>query len=407
MGYFKATLRGISWMGALRAATRLTAFVRIAILARILVPDQFGSYGIALLVLGFLEIITESGINLVLIQEKKDIDKFIDTAWVFSILRGFLISIIIIFVARLISTFFNLSDAYNLLLLTALVPAVRGFINPSIVKLQKELMFSKEFFYRFSIFFVDSAVAIALALITKNPTSLILGLVAGALYEVVFTFLAVSPRPRFLFDFRKVKYIIKRGKWVTGFAVFDYLYTQGDNAVVGKILGAYSLGIYQNAYKISLLPLTEFGDVLYKVTVPVFVKISSEKERLKRAFIKNVLGTLGLVIPAGILIFLFSKEVVLIILGNNWTQAIPVFRILVFLGIIRGVANSTNSLFVSTQNQKFVTITTFVSALTLIVTIVPLVYTFGVLGAAYSAILGTVFAIPFNLYFVRKLLFEK
>src|SRR3972149_7871504 len=91
MGYFRDTLNGIGWMGALRGVTRGLALVKTAILARVLLPAQFGIYGIATLVLGLLEMMTETGINIFLIQEKKKVDDYVDSAWAVSIIRGILI----------------------------------------------------------------------------------------------------------------------------------------------------------------------------------------------------------------------------------------------------------------------------------------------------------------------------
>ena len=70
MGYLKDTLKGISWMTGLQVLVKAVAVGKIAVLARILSPSQFGSYGIALLVLGLLEVLTETGINVFLIQER-------------------------------------------------------------------------------------------------------------------------------------------------------------------------------------------------------------------------------------------------------------------------------------------------------------------------------------------------
>ncbi|KKT32727.1 MAG: Membrane protein involved in the export of O-antigen and teichoic acid, partial [Candidatus Woesebacteria bacterium GW2011_GWB1_44_11b] len=63
MGYFGETLRGVSWIGGLRVTTRTIAFIKIAILARLLLPEQFGFVGIALLAVSFFEATTETGIN--------------------------------------------------------------------------------------------------------------------------------------------------------------------------------------------------------------------------------------------------------------------------------------------------------------------------------------------------------
>ena len=143
MGYLKDTIKGFSWLLGFRGFSRLMTFLRTAILARILLPSQFGVYGVAVLVLAFLEIITETGINVFLVQLKKEIDEYLDTAWIISIFRGLIVSLLIIFTTPFIVSFFKVPDAQPLLYLVSLVAVIRGFINPSIVKFQKHLEFNK------------------------------------------------------------------------------------------------------------------------------------------------------------------------------------------------------------------------------------------------------------------------
>src|SRR3989344_3910848 len=151
MGYLSDTVRGVSWMGVLRASTRSLTFVKIVVLARFLSPNEFGLFGIAMLALAFLEIITETGINIFLIQEKADLKEYNNTAWVVSILRGVLMSLALFLFTPYIASFFNSPGAIQLLYLTSLVPLVRGFINPAVVRFQKELLFNKEFSLRLAL----------------------------------------------------------------------------------------------------------------------------------------------------------------------------------------------------------------------------------------------------------------
>ena len=105
MGYTKDTMRGVGWVGGLRLITRIVSFARIAILARLLSPVQFGVFGIAMLVTALLEVLTETGINVILVQEKNDIKEYVDSAWIVSIIRGIIISIVIFFSAAFVSGF--------------------------------------------------------------------------------------------------------------------------------------------------------------------------------------------------------------------------------------------------------------------------------------------------------------
>lgn len=402
MGYLKDSIRGLSWMTTFRVLYRLIGVLRISIIAHILSPASLGVFGIVAIVLGFLEIITETGINIFLIQEKDDIDNYIDTAWVVSIFRGFLVSILMIVSAPFISKFFHSKDSLPLLYISSIIPIIRGFINPSIVKFQKELEFNKEFLYRISVFSVDCLISVILVAIYKSPMGIVVGLLTGVIFELTYTFIVARPIPKFSFDKIKINKILNRGKWITLFGISDYLYTQSDNVIVGKMLGTAPLGIYQNAYKISTAPLTEVGDVFFRVAVPVFSKISTDKKRLKKAFIKNSFANVILMSFLGILIYIFAGPIVNIIFGKGWESAIPVVKLLSILGVVRGVASSVNSLFVAKINQKYSAIVTLTSVFGLLITIVPLVRLYGIIGAGVATIIGTVISLPLTIYYVRK-----
>lgn len=403
MGYFKDTVKGISWMASLRLITRIFTFVRIAIIARILTPSQFGLFGIASLVLSLIEILTETGINVFLIQEKREIKKYLDTAWIISIVRGVLITLSIIIITPFIVMFFNVPDILSLLLFISIVPLIRGFINPSVVKFQKNLLFHKEFYFRTSLFFIDSLISVILAFITRDVSSFVWGLVVSAFFEAILSFLIIKPTPVLKLNFHIAKEIISCGKWVTASGIFNYIFSNGDNIVVGKLLGTASLGLYQTGYKISTLPISEVSDVIAKVTFPVFVKISSDYKRLKKAFIKSILIVFLFTIPFGLILFIYTKEIVNLVLGEQWLDVIPAVKVLAIFGIVRTVSGYCTALFLGVKKQKFVTIVTFVSAFGLMIVIVPLVLKFGIVGAAFSALIGSILSIPFFVYLYRKI----
>ena len=180
MGYAQTALRGISWIWALRFLTRGFSFLRIAIIARVLTPSLFGLYGIAALVLSLVEVFTETGINILIIQGNENLKKIVSTAWVVSIARGIIISLIIVLSMPLITYFFNAPDVSYLILLISIVPLLRGFINPSIIRFQKELEFKKEFYFRGFLFALESILAIVFVYILADPAGIIYGLIAGA-----------------------------------------------------------------------------------------------------------------------------------------------------------------------------------------------------------------------------------
>ena len=403
MRYLNITLKGASWIGGARGFIRVITFIKLAVLARLLTPYDFGLFGIASLILALLEILTETGINVFLLQAKDSIEKYLDTAWIISLVRGLVISLIVFVLAPYISSFFKNQNSINILRLTALIPLIRGFINPMVVKFQKDLEFNKEFYFRVSLNLVEFLAAVYFAVIMRSAESLVIAMVISAIAEVILSFVLFKTKPGFTFSLNLAKNIIKQGKWITGYSIFSYVLTQGDDIAVGKILGQTSLGIYQNAYKISTLPMLEVHDVLLKVTFPIYAKIKDDTKRLKNALKKQIVFTFLMSVIIGTILYLFSENVVLIVLGPNWISAVPIVRILAFLGTIRGISYSFNSLFLALEKQKYVTYITFVSTLFLLITIIPLIKHYHMAGAAMSEMIGALAALPFAFYYMHKI----
>lgn len=390
-------------MAALTGLVKGIAVLKIAVLARILTPSQFGTYGIALLVLGFLEVLTETGINIFLIQEKDKTEKYLDSAWVVSILRGGLIAVVILSISPLVALFFKTSQVTGLLRLVSLVAFVRGFINPMKVSFQKNLMFTKVFLFQGSLYLVDAAVAIGVGISTRSESAMIISMLVAAVVEVFLSFVVFRQRPKLRWQKEKFLKVINSGKWITGAGVFSYIFQNIDNAVVGKFLGTANLGFYQQAYSISTLPVSGVSEVFNKVMFPVFVKISEERKRLKLAFYK-VFGLIFIAALAfGIAIFFFSRPVILIFLGEKWLSIEPVLKILAIFSVLKSVLNSTYSLFLSLKMQKTVMLSELCGIAGMGLAIYPMVSKYGILGAAYSTIIAVVCSLPVVIISISKI----
>lgn len=402
MGYFQQSLKGVGWVAALRGSTRAIALIKAALIARILLPAEFGLFGIAFFTLAFLEVLTETGVNTVLLQKKQGIKDFLPTALSISILRAIFIATVLFFCAPFVANFFKLPEATGLIRATSLVSLLRGFINPSIVLFQKNLEFGRDFVFRASVFSFDAVVAILVTYITRSPMGLVWGLVAGVILEIILSYLMIKPRVWPAWRGEKAKYIIRRGKWMTGAGIFQFFFREGDDAVVGRTLGSSALGLYQMAYKIATLPISEVADVLAKVTLPVFVKIGSDKARLKKAYFKTTLAVSAFAFFAGVGLIIFAELLVRIILGENWLAAVPALQVVSVYAILRASLQPSLTLLISLDKQENLTMITLVGIVAMFVSIFPLVNLYGIVGAGISTIVGVVIQLPLTYYYVKK-----
>ncbi|HUD44029.1 MAG TPA: oligosaccharide flippase family protein [Patescibacteria group bacterium] len=405
MGYTKDVIKGVSWTGLLSFSTKLVGFIEALILARILLPSQFGAYGIAMLALGLLETLTETGVNIVLVQEKET-ERYISSAWIVSIARGLIIMLVLLAVSPFIANFFHSPGSLILLLLISIVPFFRGFINPSVVKFQKELNFRKNFWYQMIILFVNTAISITITFMTKQPIGIIIGLLAGVITELFLSFIVVSPRPRIQFEKEYIFKIFHRGKWITLGGIFDYLFYNSDNIAVGRILGATSLGIYQLAYSLAVMPLVEISNVFIYVTFPIFTKLSNDRPRLKNAYFKTVLGICLLAIPF-VLVFIIFPQIFVYILGQKWSAITSILPVLALLGFVKAISGSSSALFLSELKQKYVMSITLITIVGMLLALVPLINRYGMIGAGEAALIGSVIPLPVIIYFIWKIFRNK
>jgi O-antigen/teichoic acid export membrane protein len=217
------------------------------------------------------------------------------------------------------------------------------------------------------------------------------------------SFYFIKPTPKLKFEKNYIKEIFHKGKWITAYSVFNYIGENGDNIVVGRVLGASILGLYQMAYKVSYLPLSEITDVVNTVIFPVYSKIEGDRIRLLEAFWKTT-GLISIFTTlAGAIIFLFPTQVITIILGSQWIGAASVLRVLAVYGILRAALGPASAMFLAAGKQNYVTAMTFIRFAALVITIYPLVLMYGMMGAGYSALLSALVEVPVILFLIIRI----
>lgn len=403
MGYRKDAIKGIGWIGLLRVATRLSTLLKTAILARLLTPTDFGQFGIVAITLGFFETVTETGVNQVLIQSDRPIHDILDSAWVVAIVRGFAISVLIAISARPLTSFFGDPAVFPLILLASLIPAMKGFINPMIVNFYKDLKFDQEFKFRGILLAADLIVSLSVALATRSALAFIAALLVGGALEVVLSFLWCKVWPKFRYTKTYLAEIVGYGKWITLAGAGYWLSAQLGDLVTGKLFGTASLGIYQAAYKVSTLPVTEISGTINQVAFPVMSKVKTDKERLIKIFSSTFLSTNAIGIGIAVVIFLFPSLVVSIVLGPQWTAAASILRLLAVFGILRTIESSLQPLFLAVGKPNVPAIGNLLKVAVLAVGLF-LWAPQGLIGVSSAAVVSAIAVMPYYIVSVLPVL---
>jgi len=398
----KRVISGGIWVFSLRITNRLISLARTLIIARLVLPEDFGIIGIALLFISALETFTVTGFDTALVQRSSVEDRFWDTAWIAAALRGAALAGLIYLAAPWVGAFFGRPDSVSIIRIMALWPLVRGFTNMGVWRFVKDLNFRRQFVYEFSITFADAAVAIPLAIIYRNVLALAAGILAGQVAGLVVSWLYHPLSVRFRFDRAAFKELFGFGRWITGSSILNFLLIQGDDLVVGRMLGATPLGLYQMAYRLSCLPATEIAQVISKVTFPAYSKMQDDPERVGAAFLRVVRFTTLASFPLGVIIVMLGPDFVRVVLGPNWEPMIPAFQILAVYGVIYSVGSCLGPVLVGMGRPDVLTKIQFAKLLIMLAIIFPMVKYWGIAGAAGAAAVNAVIMNPVGDYIVMK-----
>ena len=161
-------VKGGFWVFSLRITQQVFSLIRLIILARILSPNDFGLMGIALLVMATLDTFSQTGFQQALIQKKKDIKSYLDSAWTVLILRGFVLFTILYFIAPYAAIFFKAPEAKPIIQVIGFSVLLQAFTNIGVIYFQKELEFNKQFIYQLAGTLADFIVAVSAVLILRS-----------------------------------------------------------------------------------------------------------------------------------------------------------------------------------------------------------------------------------------------
>jgi len=379
-------VRSTFWAGAFKVTERTLRFVRTIIVARLLSPTDFGLFGLACLAMDILDRFSETGVKTALIQKKEKSEEFLDTAWTINLLRNVFLFSLLFFGAPFIARFFNNLSAAPLMRVVGVIMIVRGITNIGTVYFIKELDFRKQFVLRSSGTLANVIVTLTTAFILRNAWALVWGYLAGSVANCIVSYIIHTYRPRFSFELPKAKELLNFGKWIFGSSILIFLITQGDDILVGKILGLTALGLYQMAYAISNLPATEITHVISQVTFPAYSKLQSNIPKLKDAYFRILQLTLFVSLPLAAGIFFFGYDFTRIALGDKWLPMVPTLMLLSVQGAMRAFGATTGPLFQAVGKPRIATKLQFAQFIMMAIIIYPLIKFFGIFGAALSIV---------------------
>ena len=334
-------IRGSIWMVGARWVARGIGVVSTAVLARLLLPADFGLVAMAWLVMGLLEICTSFGLDYALIRNGAAHKTHFDTAWTLRLIQSAGVALIAVAMAPVAARYFNEPRVAPLLMALAVSTLINGASSIGPVLFRKELAFAREFWFGLFSKLFTTACTLMLAWSLRNYWALVLGSVAGAVANLVLSYRMHPYRPRFCLAATREMWGFSQ--WMLLVNVGNFAQERADQLLVGRLASAAELGLYNVANEVASLPTSEVLFPMSRVLFPGFARLTAEPDRLRAAYF-SVLGFLtALALPAGVGLALVADDFVALLLGAQWHAAVPFLQVLALYGMFRVVCGQAGN----------------------------------------------------------------
>lgn len=394
-------MRAFVWEFSGKLATHGMSFVISIFLARLLEPSEFGLIAMVMVVVGLAEIFVEMGLGTALIQRRRVMPVHYSSVFIYNMLIGAVLTLLLYVSAPKLADFFNNSDLIALMKTLSFLFLIGAASSVQIVKQRKELNFSLLTRMGLVASIFSGIAGIALAYYGAGVWSLVVQVMLQRTIYGILLWLVGGWRPGLGFSIKALMQL-----WSFGFRMFiagfiDTVFYRLDSLIIGKLFTPAVLGYYNRAKSLEQMVITYSSGSLVIVLFPLLSKVQQDMDRY-RAIIFKLLGIILFVTLylLGVL-YLVADELVILLFGDQWGQTIVYFKLILLSGFGYPVSSLLVTILSSRGNSKaFLQLEIYKKALFTLNFMIA--FTWGVEGYLYGVLIATVIGVYLNIVFISK-----
>ena len=325
--------KGIFWSAVDKFAVQIGQFAVSVLLARILLPEDFGLIGMLAIFIALSQAFIESGLGVGLIQRQDRTDLDFSTVFVFNLLVSTFFYVLLFFSAPYISTFFNQPQLTDLVRVLGLSLFLNAISIVQKTKLTIAIDFKSIAKSNVIAVIVGGLCGVVAAIQGYGVWSLVIQSLAGALASSVALWFLSNWSPSILFSKKSFDSLFRYGSKILIAGLYAQLLNNVYNICLGKFYPTASLGYYTRAKSFADLSAGTIVSILQQATFPVLASVQNDKQKLVSIYSRMIRMSAFLIIPLMTLIALLAKPIIILLLTEKWISLIPLLQWMVFARI--------------------------------------------------------------------------
>jgi len=365
--HLKNDLAGKSVRGGMttmvwQIAQFLLTLLSTVVLARVLLPDDYGLVGMVAVITGFATMFKNAGLSIATIQSEQITHPQISNLFWVNLGVSVFIGLLLIASAPLIANFYGRSELIGITIFLAISFILGGFTIQHQALLYRHMRFGILTAVSMASQLVGVLVSFGIAWSGGRYWSLVGASVASAVISIVLTYSVCPWFPGPVQKNTGARKLLAFGGHLTLSNVANYFATNLDNVIVCTYMGVEALGLYDKAYQLFLLPIRQLKETLQNTILPALSSLNTQPERYRKYYQRFLDLLATLTIPIALYCLVEADFIVHIFLGEQWTGAIPVFRVFAMAGLIYPLTGTIGLVLVSLGKTKHFSIWTVANA---------------------------------------------
>jgi O-antigen/teichoic acid export membrane protein len=374
---------GTLWLTASNYINFVISFGSGIVLARILMPSDFGMVALAVSILALFQILGAWGFDVAIIKEQEDVQRVASTLLLLRIIVSLLI-LVLIFIISVILRSLYAKKIITILLIIACIDTLRMISHIPSALIQKSMLLKRDAIISLLAGSISSGVAIIMAVRGFGVWSLVFLQITSSIVYFAATFLLCPYKIRPRFDKRVIKDFFNFGKYFFMGNAAEIFLEKADKIVVGTAVGSSILGLYNRGYTMSTMFEQWISPSVKRASLPALSGTKEDNIRLSKAFTLLVRGITRAVVLFYLVTGLVAAEIIVLLYGKKWLGAVPFFRLLIAYAILSAIFEIHKILHFSLGDSKTVARARIAQASFFLITMVPFLHFWGARGICVS-----------------------
>ena len=343
-------LAGSALLTAANGVNRALGIISMIVLARLLAPQDYGLVAISGLLLMFVRMFSETGINSFLLSRRELTRSMLDTAWTMRLLTRIVVAAVLFLGARPLAAFYDMPELETVMRVVAVLPLLEGLSSPGLFILTRALQFKRITVMNVSVKLAAFATTVTLAFELRSYWALVIGDVVTGVGLLIGSYVVHGYRPRIAFGGFGTQWAFSKWMYLSG--IFGFCRAKADLFLVSRSFELSSLGVYSLAREIAVLPEQQAIRPLGNVFITTINTCRDDSGKTAAAFEGLVVVTAALLVPAATGLYVVAPWLVEAALGERWLPAIPVLKALAALSCTFALASLTRHALVAMERPR-------------------------------------------------------